>query len=167
MNHATLARRTTCLMSALALLAASSLLSAQELAWRQVSHINESHPLVLADTGGYTIGSGKGSGLAFFKDGEVATVSLGFNIDYLKGDGSFIAYESYAFADGSAFSLKRFGRTRSVSNGAEFDGTFELLNGKGRYAGIRGKGSFTGKRVSPLGAGADQYFDFTADTQTP
>jgi hypothetical protein len=156
-------------MSGLVLLAASSMPSAKELAWRQVSHINESHPLVLADTGGYTVGSGKGSGLAFFKDGEVATVSLGFNIDYLKGDGTFIAYENYAFADGSAFSLKRFGRTRSLSNGAgaEFDGTFELLNGKGRYAGIRGKGSFTGQRVSPLGAGADQYFDFTADAQTP
>lgn len=147
----------------------ASIAFSKEISWRQVSHINESHPIVLPETGGYTVGTGKGSGLAFFNDDQVAVVTLAFNIDYLKGDGTFIAYETYAFPDGSAFTVKRNGRTLSINSGtaAEFEGSIQIINGKGRYSGITGEGTFNGKRLAQLASGADQYFDFKANYTTP
>lgn len=148
---------------------ASGVAAATEISWRQVSHVNESHPNVIPDSGGYTLGTGKGSGLGFFSDGQIATINLAFNIDYKKGDGDFVAYETYTFPDGSTLVLKRNGRTITTGggSGADFDGTFKLVGGTGRYRGISGDGVFTGKRLSPLGSGADQYFDFKVNAVFP
>lgn len=142
---------------------------AEEMKWRNVSHVNETHAFVLAETGGHTVGTGKGSGLGFFGDGQVATVVLGFTIDYLKGEGSFLAYETYTFVDKSTLTLRRIGQTRLIKdfNGADFIGDFQVIGGTGRYTGAHGKGTFTGRRMASLSSGADQYFDFVADVSLP
>jgi len=151
------------------LLAGSTAALADEMKWRNVSHVNETHAFVLAETGGHTVGTGKGSGLGFFSDGQIATVVLGFTIDYLKSEGSFLAYETYTFADKSSLTLKRNGQTRLTkdTNGAEFVGDFQVIGGSGRYVGAQGKGTFNGRRMAPLSSGADQYFDFVADISLP
>lgn len=137
--------------------------AAETLTWRSISHIDETHAFVLAETGGYTVGTGKGNGLGFFPKDQIATVTLGYTIDYLKGEGHFLAYEAYTFPDGAALILRRNGKTRVAGKGAEFTGDFEVVGGSGRYEGARGTGTFTGKRMAPLSSGADQYFDYVAD----
>ena len=34
-----------------------------------------------------------------------------------------------------------------------------VIGGKGRFANAKGEGGFTGVRISPLGVGADAFFD--------
>lgn len=142
--------------------AAPHVSQAETLHWRQVSHLNDTHVYTTSDSGAYTVGAARGNGLAFFPSGEVATVSLQVSIDYVRGEGDFLGYEVYEFRDGSGFTLRRVGRTRNTNQGAtaEFDGSFDILSGKGRYAQLKGKGKFTGRRAAPLNAGADQYFDY-------
>lgn len=150
-----------------ALSSISATAMAETLKWRSVSHISETHAYVLNETGGYTVGAGKGSGVGFFPGDQIATVVLGFSIDYLKGEGDFIAYETYSFSDGTALTLRRLGKTRVADIGAEFAGEFSVVSGTGRFAGAKGHGKFTGKRVAPLSSGADQYFDYTAEISLP
>ena len=142
---------------------------AEELKWRNVSHVNETTAHVVPDSGGVTVGTGKGSGLGFFANDQVATVTLGFTIDYVKGEGTFLAYETYTFADSSTLVLKRRGETRNVRQGAEahFKGDFDVVGGTGRYTGAKGRGTFVGRRLAPLSTGADQYFDYIADVTIP
>ncbi len=137
--------------------------NAETLKWRNVSHINETHAFVLAETGGHTVGTGRGTGLGFFPNEQISNVAFGFTIDYLKGEGSFLAYETYSFPDGASLTLRRNGKTKLVGNGAEFTGNFDIIGGSGRFAGATGSGSFYGKRLAALSSGADQYFDYVAD----
>ncbi len=42
-----------------------------------------------------------------------------------------------------------------------YEGTYEMTGGAGKFAGIKGKGTFEGKRLGPFQSGSDSYVDFT------
>ncbi len=77
-------------------------------------------------------------------------------------------YNTYTFDDGSTFVTKMQGTTTAEGKIALFKGRTSFVQGSGRFAGIQGEGSYTGKRFAPLpGAGAELYWDQTATYAVP
>jgi hypothetical protein len=108
-------------------------------------------------------------GLASFDNGEVAVLEQQAYADYVKGAGIHKAYFRLTFEDGSVIDYTQEGTTRPDPNGkgSLFVGTCKITDGSGRYSGIQGKGSYTGRRVVSLNAGARLYADVTLTYDLP
>jgi hypothetical protein len=119
----------------------------------------EDHIIAIADS----------PGLASFDNGEVAVLEQQAYGDYTKGTGIHTAYFRLTFEDGSTIDYMIEGITRPdpKGKGSLFIGTCKITQGSGRYAGIKGKGSYTGRRVVALGAGARLYQDVTLTYSLP
>jgi len=78
-------------------------------------------------------------GVAFFKDGRVASKNFVFNVDYNKGAGPFFGYSTYQFEDGSSITARFAGTQRT---GQPVHGEYTVLSGTGTYAGAKGTGTF-------------------------
>ena len=74
---------------------------AEDLKWRQAQHITKAESIQVGDVPGHIVGAGEIAGLAFFANGEVATLSAKATFDYTNGSGPHRAYNLYAFEDGS------------------------------------------------------------------
>ena len=115
------------------------------------------------DVEGHIVGIYESTGLASLETGEVAVFEvLGGTFDYTKGTGIHDGYDPLTFEDGSTIDFKSEGTTRPdpKGKGSLFEGTSVIYQGSGRYADIQGEGTYTGRRVVPIGAGAQMYFDW-------
>ncbi len=152
------------------LLLASTDVRAETLKWRQSEHIKKTESIiVVGDVPDHIVGVGEGGGLAFFENGQFAIFSSTYAVDYTNGSGPHWAYSLYSFEDGSSFVIRGQGTTTAEQDGkiAVFKGTFSFNDGSGRFRGIQGSGSYTGRRLAPLAAGAEGYRDFTATYTLP
>jgi hypothetical protein len=90
-------------------------------------------------------------GVGIYENGETAAYHSRGTSDSIKGQGSFHGYTDYLFKDGSTIILEYTGtmwyppgeKLRSLK------GEYKYIKGTGRFEGIKGKGSFTGKYVAP------------------
>jgi hypothetical protein len=122
----------------------------------------------VGDVEGHKLALGESTGLASFETGEVAVFTLKWTADYTKGTGISPGYPRLTFEDGSTIDLKALVRTRrEEGKGSLFEGELTINQGSGKYAGIQGKGTWTGRRVVALGAGAQMYFDVTLTYTLP
>jgi hypothetical protein len=80
-------------------------------------------------------------GVAFFKDGRVASKEFIQVSDYNKGSGPFFGYSTYQFEDGSSITARYAGTARA---GQPSHGEYTVISGTGVYAGVKGTGSFDG-----------------------
>ena len=123
------------------------------------------------DVEGHIVGVYESTGLASLETGEVAVFEvLGGTFDYTKGTGIHDGYTRLTFEDGSTIFIKGQGTTRPdpKGKGSLFEGgTGEIYQGSGRYAGIQGRASYTGRRVVPVGAGAQLYLDYVLTYTLP
>jgi hypothetical protein len=116
----------------------------------------------VGDVEGHNLYLGESTGLASLETGEVAVVTIRWSADYTKGAGIVQAYIHLTFEDRSIIGIKGQTTARPYPKG---EGTlfearqWELYQGSGRYAGIKGTGTLTGRRVVALGAPAQAYFD--------
>ncbi|MBI3990009.1 MAG: hypothetical protein HY347_10385 [candidate division NC10 bacterium] len=55
--------------------------------WRISWHIIKAESIPVGDVLGHIVGAGEFGGLAFFENGEVATVSAKYTVDYTNGTG--------------------------------------------------------------------------------
>jgi hypothetical protein len=142
---------------------------AETLKWRQVHRVVKVEAIQVEDVPGHIIGVAENRGLALFENGEVATVVNKDMVDYLKGSGPHQVYSLYAFEDGSTFALKRQGMTKADATGKTswIEGKGIFTQGTGRFEGVQGEVTYQGKRLTPLGEGADAYLDFTATYTVP
>lgn len=88
---------------------------------------------------GQTMGVMKASGVAYFKDGRVASKEFTFGWDQNKGVGPFYGYSTYTFEDGSTI-MARFAGTGQA--GKPMHGDYTVLSGTGAFVGAKGTGSF-------------------------
>ena len=88
-------------------------------------------------------------GVAFFKDGRVASKDFIFSSDYNKGSGPFFGYSTYQFEDGSSITARFAGTQRA---GQLTHGEYTVVSGTGAYAGAKGTGSFDGVAHKLTGA---------------
>ena len=77
----------------------------------------------------------------------------------MKGAGTIATISSLTFDDGSVLWYRTAGSVAPEGSRTLFKGTITVTGGKGRFANAKGEGGFTGVRISPLGVGADAFFD--------
>lgn len=151
------------------LLLSATWAGAETMKWRTVSHTTKVEAIQVGDVPGHIIGVGEARGLAFLENGEIASTWEKFTVDYVNGSGPHAAYGLTTLEDGSSIVIKFQGTTTAdqAKKTSWFTGTFSFTQGSGRFAGIQGGGSYTGKRFEPLTGGADLYIDFAGDYTVP
>ena len=157
-------------VAALAVFGALSLAGAETVKGRYVYHFFKVERIEVGDVPGHVVGVADGRGLVSFGTGEVATQLTKLLFDYTNGSGPFQAYNLITYEDGSTKISKVQGRTTAQASGVStFEGTYTFIKGTGRFEGIQGTGSFTGKRTAPLtpGGPTDSYLDFTETYTLP
>lgn len=132
------------------LLGAVTLAGAETKKWRYVGYFPKAEILPVGDIEGHYLAMFEFRGLAFV-DGEVAILSGVAYGDFMKGIGPVTNYVKYVFDDGSTMeAINRFKATiaSDMKTGLWEDGKGEFTKGTGRFAGIKGSLSWTGKRLT-------------------
>jgi hypothetical protein len=133
----------------------------ETLTFRMVTHVTSIESLEIGDMEGHAASLARFSGLAFFADGTVGTVSFVSLTDYTNGVGAFTLYPILTWPDGSVLWLKAVGSGTVDGGKTQFTGTLSVVGGKGRFEGAKGDGTLTGARYTPLSVGADLVSDYT------
>jgi hypothetical protein len=139
--------------------------AADEVAYRVVTHNQKVEMMEVGDVPGHVVGIIEQPGLIFTTkgpaSGEIGTRKGTTYFDNVKGKGTFTGYYVYTFPDGSTLVHKATGMATPEDGGkrAAFEGTYEVAGGTGRFAGMKGKGTFKAERVGSLQTGGDTYVD--------
>ncbi len=145
---------------------------AETMKYRLSTYIVHFEVLPIRDTEGHIVATFSRKGLAFFENGEVGTFTNWGTLDFIKGKGSFQYYNIITHEDGSATMAKGEGTAEPSPKGLSlYKGTAEFIKGTGRFEGIKGNATFSGKGMTPFskekGLLADAYFDVTATYTLP
>ena len=113
----------------------------------------------VGDVEGHIVGVGESTGLVSFDTGEVASAVMKWTVDYTKGNGIHRTYTIMTFEDGSTIVSMEEGSAQRGPKGSRFEGKIVISQGSGRFAGIQGKGTYTGRRILPIASGVPLYVD--------
>jgi hypothetical protein len=137
---------------------------------RVVYHLVKTEVMQVGDVPGHILGIVDQRGLSFPDTGEVGTWSTKVIVDLTNGTGPHQSYTITTFEDRSTAMTVAKGTTTAQPDGTStFEGTFVYIGGSGRFAGVKGEGSYRGKRMAPLtpGGTADAFMDYTATYVLP
>ena len=137
---------------------------------RTVYHLVKVEAMQVGDVPGHIVGVAESRGLIFPDTGEVGTWSSKITLDLTNGMGPTLTYGVTTFEDKSTMiGLYKSVVTAHPDGTRTFEGTFTYIGGTGRFAGIQGGGSFTGKGMAPLAPGgpADAFSDYVATYTLP
>jgi hypothetical protein len=158
------------ILFAVARLVVPALAGAQDLGTsRRVQGTAEVTTVEVGDVPGHVVGVVEFQGLSFFADGEVATHTNPATFDLTNGSGPHQGYVVHYFDDGST-SIERYrGEARASADGKRtiVEGTFECVGGTGRFAGIKGEGTYRGERLGALQTGDYVYVDTSGSCTAP
>ena len=123
------------------------------------------------DVENHAVGVYERRGVAVSENGETAIYHSQGTFDYTKGQGTFGGYTQLSYADGST-NIRKYQGTATVTPGEKLPsikGTGEYIKGTGRFEGIKGKFSFSGKYISPYTkeTKGDVYFESTGTYTLP
>lgn len=149
-----------------------SLAETKTMNYRLSAYIVHFEVLPVGDVEGHIVSTFSRKGLAFLDTGEVATFTSWGTYDAIKGKGTFEYYSMLTFEDGSTTVAKGRGMGEPGPKGLTvYKGTAEYTKGTGRFEGIKGSLSFTGRLLTPYskekGTLGDAYFDFTSTYTLP
>ena len=137
---------------------------------RVVYHFVKAEVMQVGDVPGHIVGITDGRGLSFPDTGEVGTYLGKVTFDITNGTGPHQAYWVTTYEDKSTVITSCKGVTTARPDGTStFEGTYTYIGGTGRFAGIQGGGSYTGKRMAPLAPGvpADTFSDYVTTYTLP
>jgi hypothetical protein len=129
---------------------------------RWTGHFPKMHIIEVGDVPGHILCVGESAGVSSCDDGGVATISGKFTTDLTQGNGISQGYRVSTYEDGSTLWEKYQNIVTPSPDGktSRYEGTSEFIKGTGRFEGIQGSGSYTGKRLAPTpGVGAQYYTD--------
>jgi hypothetical protein len=136
---------------------------------RRVQGTAEGTSVEVGDVPGHVVGVVEFKGLTFFADGEIATHSNPATFDLTNGSGPHQGYVIHYFDDGST-SIERYeGEAKLSTDGKRttVEGTFQCVGGTGRFAGLKGQGTYRGERLGALQTGDYVYVDTTGSCTVP
>jgi len=120
--------------------------------YKVASSITKLEKCPVPDVKGHAVGLLEKRGVAIYENGEIAAYHTRVTFDSIKGQGGlFWGYSDYTFADGST-KISKYQGTITLPPGeklSSFKGKGKYIKGTGRFEGIKGKFSFTGKYVTP------------------
>jgi hypothetical protein len=151
-------------------LVAPAFAQAQDLGNSQrVQSTAEVSSVEVGDVAGHVVGVIEFKGLTFFADGEIATHSNPATFDLTNGSGPHQGYVIHYFDDGSTSTERYRGEARLSADGKRttVEGTFECVGGTGRFAGLKGQGTYRGERLGALQTGDYVYVDTTGSCTAP
>ncbi len=131
---------------------------------RENGHFPKMQIIEVGDVPGHILFAGERVGVSSCDDGSVATTSGKSTGDTTKGSGRSQGYSLNTYEDGSTLWYKTQVTVTANPDGktGRWEGTFEYIKGTGRFEGIQGVGTWTGKRLAPTpGIGAQYYIDST------
>jgi hypothetical protein len=137
---------------------------------RVVYHFVKVEVMQVGDVPGHIVGIVDASGLIFLDTGEVPNYSGKITFDLINGTGPHQTYVVTTFEDKSTQVTLNKGLTTARRDGTStFEGTFAYVGGTGRFAGIKGGGSYAGKRTAPVtpGGPADAFSDYVGTYTLP
>jgi len=137
---------------------------------RIVYHFVKVEVMQVGDVPGHIIGVVDARGLSFPDTGEVGTYSNKIMFDLTNGTGPHQGYAMTTFEDKSTVIWQYRGVTTARPDGTStFEGTSTYIGGTGRFVGIKGGSSYTGKRMAPVtpGGPADSFADYVATYTLP
>jgi len=105
----------------------------------------------IPDMKGHIAGVFERRGVAIFED-EVAALTIQGTFEKKKGEVSFQAYTQTTFKDGSTV-MQTVQGTHAPPPGEKlnvYEGKGEYINGTGRFEGIKGTITFTGRFITPV-----------------
>ncbi len=141
-----------------ALMVAPALAAAeQSISWTEYLRFTDAQVHAAGEEGRYLVGVWTMTGLAEFSDGEVAVITATGTLDYDRGLGRYGGWVEYRFEDGSTKLARLEGEvTERLPDGGNLqEGTFTYVAGTGRFDGIEGSGTFSGRQYRPADDGGD------------
>jgi len=140
--------------------------------YRLSTYLSNVEVLPVGDAEGHLLGLFSRKGLASFENGEVATFTNWGTQDATKGRGTFDYYVMLTFDDNSTTVAKGQGTFEPGPKGLSlYKGTAEFIKGTGRFEGIKGNLSYTGRSLTPYskekGTMGDAYYDVTSTYTLP
>ncbi len=124
--------------------------------------VTKEEPMPVADEEGHILVMQISQGVAFFENGDIANFKTQAIADRRTGTGKgsqSIAYIFFTFEDGSSIIPRVEYRSIADPSGKISTKTVgEIIKGTGRYEGIKGTFSSTGKMLPPIKGEADKYY---------
>ena len=122
----------------------------KNMTYKIASYITKMEVFQIPNMKGHIIGVMERRGVAIHKNWETAAYHSHLTFDSLKGQkASFSGYANLIFADGSTTISKFTGTAPELKGKKIIKGTGEYIKGTGRFEGIKGKLSFSGKYITP------------------
>ncbi len=138
------------LVAALVLLPATQA-KAETMKYNSTTQHTKAEFVVLPDMKGHITGVYETRGVAIFEN-EVAAITCLGTFDKKKGKVSLQGYNQITFKDGSTITQKVQG-SHAPPPGEKlsvYEGKGEYIKGTGRFEGIKGTLSFTGRQITPI-----------------
>jgi len=110
----------------------------QTLEFTLVTHLIDFKDLKAPNVEGRSLFSANAFGVAFFKDGRVATKDFVSEGEFANGESHERGLSTYSFTDGSTLSLSYAGEFKD----GRYHGDYTVLSGTGIYANATGDGVF-------------------------
>jgi len=124
--------------------------------------VTKEETMPVGDEEGHILVMQIGQGLAFFENGDIANFKNQAIADRRTGTGKgsqSIAYIFFTFEEGSSIiATLEYRSIADPSGKISTKTTGQIIKGTGRYEGIKGTYSSTGKALPPVKGEADKYF---------
>ena len=135
------------------------------------NQITQFEYIPILDAPGHIVGIFERQGDVLFEDGEKAKQIFRGTVDSNRGKGFFQGYSLVTFEDGATI-ISTMGGTFEIPKGGKLPvskGKGKYIKGTGRFQGIEGTVSFTGKQTKPYGGEykAEQESDVTVNYTLP
>lgn len=138
---------------------------------RVIYHFARIEVMAVGDVPGHIVALADQRGLTTIDTGEVGVWASKGYLDLTNGIGPHQTYTVTTFADKSTVVTQSRGITSSVAadGSSSFEGTSVIVGGTGRFAGIKGTGTYRGKRMAPItpGGQADAWLESEATYTLP
>ena len=124
---------------------------AETMKFKYTSQITKVELTPVPDVKGHIVGLYERRGVAIFENDVAAFTTMG-TLDFIKGQGPFQGYSQITFKDGST-AIYNYTGTLTLPPGAKlrsYKGKGKFKKGTGRFEGIKGEVSFTGRYITPF-----------------
>ncbi len=138
--------------------------------YKVASYLTKLEVVPVPDVEKHVVGVYERRGVAMYEDGETGAFHTRGTFDFVKGLGSYMGYCNITFADGSTYMTNYQGTVTTVKGKKLSKGTGVYSKGTGRFEGIKGKVSFSGKSVTPYTKDktkGEAYYEFTGTYTLP